>query len=360
MCEDVMPEGMTAKDLRRRDRVTVFALEAADQAWRDSGLDIEDEDPGRCGVIVGTGIGGLQTIQDELDVFFHKGPRRVSPMMLPKVLVNMASGEVGIRLGLRGPNKSVVTACAAATQSIGTALHMIRHGYADVMVAGGSEAGVVPFGVAGFCALRALSTKRNDEPEKASRPFDKDRDGFIIAEGAGLLVLEEEEHAKKRGAEIICEAAGIGENCDAYHVTAPQPDGSGGAEVIRLALNDARVDADDVDYYNAHGTSTPLNDVSEAKALVSVFGAETMPLVSSTKSMTGHLLGAAGAIEGIAAVQAIRTQVVPPNINYETPDPDITVNLVANEAREADVAIAVSNSLGFGGHNASAVFRAYG
>ena len=358
LAADCAPEGMTPKDIHRQDRYSIFAVEAADQAWRQSGLELSSINADRAGVIIGSGIGGIETIQDEVIRMHEGGPRRVSPLMVPKGLVNMASGNVAIRLGLKGPNKAIVTACSTANHCIGEAADLIRLGRADVMLAGGSEAPINKFSISGFMAMRALST-RNDEPTRASRPFDKDRDGFVIAEGAGILVIESEDHARARGAEILAEVSALGESCDAHHITAPMEDGSGSAKAIRLALDEARLNPDDVDYYNAHGTSTPLNEPGEAKALRLVFG-ENMPPVSSTKSMTGHLLGAAGAVEAIASIQAIRLGIIPPNINFETPDPECLVNIVANESRRADVAIVVSNSLGFGGHNAALVLRRYG
>ncbi|MCH7910568.1 MAG: beta-ketoacyl-ACP synthase II [Candidatus Hydrogenedentes bacterium] len=355
--DDVTPEGMTAKDLNRMDRYSVFAVEACDQAWKQSGLRIEELDPFRCGAVFGSGIGGIGTIAEEVVRLHEGGPRRVSPFMIPKGIASMAAGNVAIRLGLRGPNKSIVTACASANHCIGEAASLIRLGKADVIVAGGAEAPVIPFGVAGFISMRAMST-RNDAPEQASRPFDKDRDGFVLGEGAGALVIESEEHAKARGAEILAEVGGMGETCDAFHLVAPREDGSGAARAIQFALEDAGIQPEDIDYFNAHGTSTRYNEVAEAKSLRTVFG-DNMPLVSSTKSMTGHLLGAASAIEAIACIQSIRSGVIPPSINFETPDPECEVNLVANEAREADVAITLSNALGFGGHNAALVLRRY-
>jgi 3-oxoacyl-[acyl-carrier-protein] synthase II len=358
-CEECIPEGMGPKDLRRRDRYCLFALAAADEAWKQSGLDLETSNPERIGVVLGSGIGGLETIEEQHLVYLEKGPTRVSPMMLPKILSNMAAGEVAIRLGgLQGPNKAVVTACASGAQSIAEAVNNIRCGHADVMVAGGSEAGVVPFGVAGFAAIKALS-RRNDDPERASRPFDVDRDGFVLGEGAGIVVVEAEEHAKARGAEILLEFAGYGETCDAYHVTAPRPDGSGAASAMNIALKDAGLAPESVDYFNAHGTSTKYNDMAECQALIRVFGENASPPVSSTKSMIGHLLGAAGAVEAVACAKSILTGVIHPSINYETPDPECPVNIVANEARETPVRVAMSNSLGFGGHNASIVVKAY-
>lgn len=355
--DPVEPEGMSQKDLRRRDRYTLFALKAADDAWQQCGLHIEDLDAERCGVVLGSGIGGLETIAEQHLVYLDKGPTRVSPMMLPKILSNMAAGEVAIRLGLRGPNKAVVTACASGAQSIAEAANNIRCDHADIMVAGGSEAGVVSFGIAGFAAIKALS-RRNDDPEKASRPFDKDRDGFVIGEGAGILVLEEEEHAKARGAKILCRFAGYGETCDAYHVTAPRPDGSGAAGAMQRAIQDAGLTAADISYFNAHGTSTKYNDIAEALALRTVFG-ENSPPVSSTKSMIGHLLGAAGAVEAVACALTIMTNKMHPSLNYETPDPECEVNIITGQAKGGEVKAVMSNSLGFGGHNASLIMSRY-
>lgn len=359
LAPEVIPAGMGSKDLNRQDPYSIYAIEAADQAWAQSGLDIEKEDRFRCGAMIGSGIGGIGTIADEVLRLNERGPRRVSPLMIPKGLANMGSGNVGIRLGLQGPNKCVVTACASATHSIGDAAKLIRAGEVDVMVAGGSEAAVVPFGVAGFGAMKALSC-RNDDPERASRPFDADRDGFVIAEGAGILVLESEEHAKARGAEILAEVVGYGESCDGYHITSPRPDAAGAIYAMEMALTDAAMDPSKVDYFNAHGTSTKYNEISEAMALQRVFGEDTMPPVSSTKSMMGHLLGAAGGVEAIACILAIRDGILPPNINFDTPDPECKVNIVANEAREAKIDVTMSNSLGFGGHNASIIIARYG
>jgi 3-oxoacyl-[acyl-carrier-protein] synthase II len=354
---DVNPEGMNNKDLRRQSRYTQFAVEASIQAMRDSGLDMSKENPFRVGVIFGSGIGGIETVNEDSVKMAEGGPRKISPLMIPKGLTNMGSGAIAIQHGLQGPNKAIVTACATGTNCIGDAAEMIRAGKADVIFAGGSEASVIPFGVAGFCAMRALST-RNDEPERASRPFDAERDGFVMGEGAGVLVLEDEEHAKARGAHIYGYVAGMGETCDAYHITSPRPDGSGPAEATRAALRDAKLNPEDIDYYNAHGTSTKLNDSSESLALHTVYGSD-MPPVSSIKSMVGHLLGAAGAVEAIACLLAMRDSVIPPNINYENPDPECQVNLVANEAREQPLKAVMSNSLGFGGHNASLILRKY-
>jgi 3-oxoacyl-[acyl-carrier-protein] synthase II len=348
---------MSKKDIARRDTYVLFGLEAADQAWAHAGLDLNKENPLRVGTTVGTGIGGLGTIQEQVTKFANSGPRRVSPLMVPKVLTNMAAGEIAMRLGIMGPCKAVVTACAAGTQSIGDAMNAIQYGKADVMLAGGAEAGTVPFGLAGFSAMRALSS-RNDEPERASRPFDADRDGFVMGEGSGILVLESEEHAKARGAEIYGEVLGHGETSDAHHITSPRPDGAGAIGAMKLALEDAGLNPGDIGYFNAHGTSTKYNDSSESSALHAVFGKD-MPPVSSTKSMTGHLLGATGAIEAIACLKAIADGILPPNINYDTPDPECDINIVANEARESSIDVAMSNSLGFGGHNASLIVRRY-
>ncbi len=332
-------------------------MEAAGQAWRQSGLEVNDENPLRCGVVMGSSIGGVEDISENSVRFHEGGPRRVSPLVMVKGLSNMAAGVIGIHLGLQGPNKCVSTACATGAQSICVAADAIRLGQADVMVAGGAEAVLMPYGLAAFCAMRALST-RNDAPEKASRPFDADRDGFVMGEGAGALILESEAHARRRGAVILGTLAGYGETCDAYHVVAPRPDGAGPAAAMRLALEQAGVSPTKVDYCNAHGTSTKLNDAAESLAFRTVFG-DTPPPVSSTKSMIGHLLGAAGAVEAIACLLSIRDNVMHPSVNYDTPDPDCPINLVANSAREDRVDIALSNSLGFGGHNATLVFRRY-
>ena len=353
----VQPEGFGAKEMRRYSRAIVFAVAAADEAMKQAGVDMDKEDPYRCGVIVGSGFGGTEVIYENAVKLDKAGPRRVSPLLVPSGIINMIPGVLAIRYHFQGMNKSVVTACATGTQCIGDAVMWIRQNKADVMLAGASEACVTPLGLAGFGAMHALST-RNDEPEKASRPFDRDRDGFVLAEGAGILVLESEEHARARGAEILAEVVGVGETCDAHHITAPAPDAQPVAQAMRLALQEAGLSPSAIDYYNAHGTSTRLNDPIETLALKQVFG-DSMPPVSSTKSMTGHLLGAAGAIEAIACVMAVRDGILPPNINYENPDPECAVNIVANVAREASVATAMSNSLGFGGHNASIILRRY-
>ncbi|NLF56864.1 MAG: beta-ketoacyl-ACP synthase II [Candidatus Hydrogenedens sp.] len=354
----VVPEGMDPKELRRQSRYILFAVEAANQAWKQSGLSLEGRDPQRFGVNIGSGIGDIGEIHDNALLLERSGPRRVSPFFIPKALANMAAGIVAIRFGLRGPNRALVTACATGAQSLASAADSIRLGQADVMLAGGAEAAATPFSLASFGALRALST-RNEEPERASRPFDADRDGFVLAEGAGVLVLESESHARARGAEILAELAGYGETCDAFHAVAPRPDGSGCAASMRAALAMAGIAPEQVGYINAHGTRTKLNDIAESAAILSVFG-PAGPLVSSTKSMTGHLLGAAGAVEAIACVQTLLTGVIHPSINYENPDIECPINIVSNTAREANIAFALSNSLGFGGHNASLVFKRHG
>ncbi len=357
IAEDVEIDGMDNKEMRRMSRYAQFAIFAAEQAWKQAGLDISKEDPFRCGTSVGSGIGGLNEINIDSVRMAEGGARRVSPLMVPKGLANMAAGAVAIRLGLLGPNKCVVTACASGTHSLGDAASLIQSGKADVMVAGGAEATVIPFGIAGFCAMKALST-RNDEPEKASRPFDMERNGFVMGEGAGIMVLESEEHAKARGAEILGVVAGMGDTCDAYHITAPRPDGSGVAAAMKEALREAKLNPEDIGYFNAHGTSTKLNDAGECKALHIVFGEETPP-TSSTKSMIGHLLGAAGGVEAVICILAMRDGILPPNINYDTPDPECQLNLVANNAIEKKVSAVMSNSLGFGGHNASIILTKY-
>lgn len=351
------PASITGKDRTRMDLFTVYAVDAAEQAWAHAGLDISRLNPRRCGVVLGSGIGGMGTIEEQAVRIHEGGPKRVSPLFIPKGLANMASAGVAMRLGLTGPNKAIVTACSAAAHSIADAAASIQSGRADLVLAGGTEAAVTSLAMAGFGAMKALSF-RNDEPERASRPFDRDRDGFVIAEGAGVLVCESEEHARARGAEILGEVAGAGESCDAYHITTPRPDGSGAVAAMLGAIADAQCHPSDIGYVNAHGTSTAYNDAAESLALRIAFGG-AVPPVSSTKSMTGHLLGAAGAVEAIACLLAIRDGILPPSINYETPDPECNIPIVANEARESKVAVALSNSLGFGGHNASLVFRRY-
>jgi len=342
---------------KRMDRFTQFAVAAAEQAVRDSGIDFSKVDPYRAGVIVGTGIGGIKEIEEQHVRLLNKGPRQVSPFTVPKLMGNAASGSVAIRYGLQGPNICVVSACASASHAIGEAFCNIVAGRSDVMITGGSEAALTPIGLASFCAARSLST-RNDDPAGASRPFDRDRDGFVLGEGAGVIVLEEYEYARKRGARIYAELLGYAATDDAYHVTAPRPGGEGAAEAMRLALKDARVEPERVDYVNAHGTGTELNDMAESKAIKAVFGQHAYKLlVSSTKSSLGHLLGASGAVELIVTVKTLNESVVPPTINLENPDPrcDPKIDYVARQARQAKVDVAISNSFGFGGHNACLV-----
>jgi 3-oxoacyl-[acyl-carrier-protein] synthase II len=349
---------MDPKEVRRNDRYTHFGFVAAGQAVKDSGVDFAKEDGDRCGVIIGSGIGGMQTYENQLRVLFERGPRKVSPFTIPALIVNMCSGLVAIEYGARGPNFGVVSACASGAHAMGEAAHAIRRGEADVMIAGGSEATITPFAYASFCAMKAMSTC-NGIPQKASRPFDRLRDGFVMGEGAGILVLESLDHARARGARIYCELAGYGASCDAYHITQPDPDGKGLSLAMRRALETAGVEPSQVDYINAHGTATPYNDRFETLAIKKVFGdhARRLP-VSSTKSMTGHLLGAAGGIEAVACVKTIETGRIAPTINLEEPDPDCDLDYVPNVARTAPVRTVLTNNLGFGGQNASAVFRA--
>jgi len=342
---------MERKTARHLDRFAQFALVAAHYAVADSGLNFSKEDPFRCGVIFGSGIGGMMEFEDQHTNFMNGGPRRVSPFVVPKMIVNSASGNISIRYGLQGPNTAVATACASAAHAIGDAFRAIQYGQADVMVSGGAEAGITPMGVAGFISARALS-QRNDTPQQASRPFDKDRDGFVLGEGAGVLVLEELERAKKRGAKLYAEVLGTGNTADAHHITAPHPDGAGAAMAMQFALQDAKLNPEDVQYVNAHGTSTELGDRAETMAMKKIFGEHARRLaVSSTKSMLGHLLGASGAVELIATILSIRDGVVHPTINYVTPDPDCDLDYVPNVARQLKVRRAISNSFGFGGHN---------
>jgi len=335
------------------EKFVQFAVTAAKEAVDDSGLDIPNENPFKIGVLVGSGIGSLRIIEEQHAVILKRGPSRITPFLIPMLIVNMASGHISIMFKLKGPNSCTTTACAAGTHALGNAFKIIQRGDADVMVTGGTESCITPLGVGGFCALKALST-RNNEPERASRPFDKERDGFVIAEGSGMVVLEEYEHAKKRNARIYAEVIGFGMSGDGYHMTAPDPTAESPAECMRSALKDAGIKPEDVSYINAHGTSTSLNDKVETLAIKKVFGdcAKKVP-ISSTKSMTGHLLGAAGGIEFVACCLAIKDGIIPPTINYENPDPDCDLDYVPNKARKAKVDICMSNSLGFGGHNAT-------
>jgi 3-oxoacyl-[acyl-carrier-protein] synthase II len=348
---------MPAKEVRRTDRFTHYAVAAARKAIADARLEMDREDVNRVGVLIGSGIGGMETIEEQVGTLLKKGPQRVSPFMIPMLIVNMASGYVSMLLGAKGPNLAVVSACATATHALGEAARAIVHNDADVMIAGGSEAAITQMGYAGFCAMRAMST-RNDQPEKASRPFDAGRDGFVMGEGAGVCILESLDHAKRRGAPIYCELAGYGITGDAYHMSAPAPEGEGAARAMAMALRHAQLNPEEIDYINAHGTSTPVGDKCETQAIKAVFGGHARKLaVSSTKSMTGHLLGAAGAIETAACALAIRHNLVPPTINYEQPDPDCDLDYVPNHARPMEVRACVNNSLGFGGHNASLVVK---
>ncbi|NPA52873.1 MAG: beta-ketoacyl-ACP synthase II [Aquificae bacterium] len=350
---------MDAKDAKRMSRYVQYAFAAAKEAMKDSGLELDKIDHNKAGVIVGTGIGGLRDIEAQHSVILEKGARRVSPFFIPSGISNIASGYISIEYGFKGPNTCVVTACATGTHAVGDALKIIQRGDADIMIAGGSEAAITPLGLAGFASMKALST-RNEEPQKASRPFDAQRDGFVMGEGSGILILEELEHAKKRGAKIYAEVLGYGMTGDAYHITAPCADADGAVRVIKMALNDARINPPEVDYINAHGTSTPLNDRVETLAIKEVFGKHAYELkISSIKSMIGHLLGAAGAVEAIATVKTIKEGIIPPTINYEYPDPECDLDYVPNKAIEYPVKVAVSNSFGFGGTNACLVFKAY-
>jgi 3-oxoacyl-[acyl-carrier-protein] synthase II len=350
---------LAPKDQRRVDDFILYAIAAADEAVKDSGwVPASDEDKERTGVIIGSGIGGLGTIERTSIELYEKGPRRVSPFFIPSALINLASGQVSIRHGFKGPNHSVVTACATGAHAIGDAARLIKYGDADVMVAGGAEAAICPVGVAGFIACRAMSTNFNDAPQKASRPYDKDRDGFVMGEGAGVLVLEEYEHAKARGAKIYAEVAGYGLAGDAYHITAPAEDGDGGFRAMKAAIKDAGIDPSEIDYINAHGTSTPLGDEIELGAVTRILGdAAKNVTMSSTKSATGHLLGAAGAIESAFAVLAIRDQIAPPTINLDNPSVETQIDLVPHKAKPMKIDVALSNSFGFGGTNASVVFK---
>jgi len=349
---------MDPKDARRNDRYTHFGFVAAKQAVRDSGLDMAKEDGDRVGVLIASGIGGMHTYETQLKVLAERGPRKVSPFTIPSLIGNMCAGLVAIELGARGPNFGIVSACASGTHALGEAAHMIRRGDADVMIAGGSEAAITPFAYASFCSMKAMST-RNDAPGSANRPFDKNRDGFIMGEGAGVLVLESLAHARARGARVYCELAGYAASCDAHHITQPDPEGKGLSLAMRRALECASAAPTSVDYINAHGTSTPYNDKFETLAIKKVFGAHAYRLpISSTKSMTGHLLGAAGGIESVICVKTIEQGIIAPTTNLEEPDPDCDLDYVPNVARHAPVRTVLSNNLGFGGQNAAVVFRA--
>ena len=358
--KDFNPEDyIQPKEVKKMDLFIHYALAAAHIAVKDAGLDMGKEDPERVGVVVGTGLGGLPTIEKYHSVLLERGPGRITPFFIPMLIANEAPGHIAIQHGIKGPNLCIVTACATGAHSIGDACRIIQYGDADVMVAGGSEANLTPLTVGGFNAMKALST-RNDDPMKASRPFDRDRDGFVVAEGSGIIILEELEHAKKRGARIYAEMAGYGYNGDAYHITAPCPDGDGFIRCMRMALRDAHISPDHVDYINAHGTSTKLNDYIETLAIKEVFKEKAYRIpVSSTKSMTGHLLGAAGAVEAVFSILSIRDQVCPPTINYENPDPECDLDYVPNTARKCTINTVMSNGFGFGGTNSTLVFRRF-
>ncbi len=350
-------EFLGRKEARRIDRFAQFALYAAEQAINDSGLDLQNIDLSRAGVYVGSGIGGITEMQIQQTRIVNAGPQKVSPFLIPKLMSNAGPGQIAIRCGFKGPNWAIATACASGTHAIGEAAGIIEQGKADIMITGGAEAAVGPLGMGGFCSLKALST-RDVPPEQASCPFDKERDGFVLGEGSGILVLEEEEYAKKRGARIYATLAGYGNTCDAHHITAPLEDGSGAARAMSDALRDAGANPENIGYVNAHGTSTQLNDIMETKAIKSVFGdAARNTAISSTKSMTGHLLGASGGLEAVICVLVIEKGVVPPTINLNHPDPECDLDYVPNEAREMDVRTALKNSFGFGGHNAALVIR---
>ena len=350
---------LSSKETKRSERFVQFAVAAASQAVADAGIQIEQEDPFRCGVLIGSGIGSMKLIEEQAHVLRDRGPKKLSPFMIPMLIVNMAPGHVAINLGFKGPNSCTATACASGTHGLGEAFRLVQRGDADIMLGGGTESCITPLAVGGFCALMALS-RSNDDPTGASRPFDKERDGFVIGEGAGVVVLEELEHAKKRKAQIYAEMVGYGMTADAYHMTAPDPEGAGAAKAMAMALDDAELRPDQVTYINAHGTSTELNDKIETLAIKQTFGkAADDVAVSSTKSMTGHLIGGAGGVEGVISALAIKHGVMPPTINYKHPDPECDLDYIPNEARQAPVDVALSNSLGFGGHNATVIFRAF-
>lgn len=352
-------EYMDRKDAKRMDRFAQFAVATSQQALADAKLEITALNAEQIGVMIGTGVGGLKVMEEQQEVYLNRGPSRCSPFMVPMMIANMAAGLAAIHTGAKGPNSCPVTACAAGSNAIGDAFRLVQQGYAQAMICGGTEAAVTPLAVAGFASARALST-RNDEPQLASRPFDRDRDGFVIGEGCGILILESLDHALSRGARIYAEIIGYGMTCDAYHMTAPVPGGEGAARCIQLALKDANLTPDQVDYVNAHGTSTPANDPTETQAIKTALGdAAQKIVVSSTKSMTGHLLGGSGGIEGVASVMAVNQNQVPPTINLDNPDDDCDLDYVPNQARKLNIDVALSNSFGFGGHNVTLVFKKY-
>lgn len=347
------------KQAKRMDRFAQFALAASFQALSDANLEINDLNAEQVGVVIGTGIGGLKVLEDQQEIYLNRGPSRCSPFMIPMMIANMAAGLTAIHVGAKGPNSCPVTACAAGSNAVGDAFRLIQRGEAQAMICGGTEAAVTPLGVAGFASAKALST-RNDDPEHACRPFDRDRDGFVIGEGSGILILESLEHAQARGAKIYGEIVGYGMTCDAYHMTSPTPEGTGAARAISLALKDGNLTPADVSYVNAHGTSTTTNDITETKALKKALGKSAYEVtISSTKSMTGHLLGGSGGIEAVATVMALAHNKIPPTINLTTPDPECDLDYVPNQAREVTVNCALSNSFGFGGHNITLAFKKY-
>jgi 3-oxoacyl-[acyl-carrier-protein] synthase II len=350
---------MEKKEVKKMDLFIHYALASAIMAIDDARLKFEESERSRIGTLIGTGMGGIPALEESHNVLLEKGPGRISPFFIPSIITNLASGQIAMRYGFRGPNSCVSTACATGNHAIGDSLELIKRGAADVMIAGGSEAVITPLTIGGFSAMKALST-RNDEPHRASRPFDKGRDGFVMGEGAGVLVLEELQHALRRGAKIYAELVGYGMSADAYHMTAPEPEGIGAIAAMRLALEAARLSPEDVDYINAHGTSTPMGDTAETRAIKQVFGGHAYRLaVSSVKSMTGHLLGAAGGVESVATVLTIYHGLIPPTINYDEPDPGCDLDYVPNKARQAEVRVALTNSFGFGGTNATLVFKQY-
>ncbi len=351
---------MAKKEAKRMDRFSQFAVAASKQALANANFVIDELNADRTGVLIGTGVGGIQVIETQNEVLLTKGPRKVSPFTVPSMIANMAAGLTAIHTGAKGPNSCTVTACAAGSHAIGDAFRLIQRGYADAMICGGTEAAITPLATAGFCSAKALSISRNDDPAHASRPFDKERDGFIMGEGAGILVLEELEHALARDAKIYGEIVGYGMTCDAYHMTAPVPEGLGATRAIELALQDGQIAPETVNYINAHGTSTPANDSTETKAIKKALGETAYNVaISSTKSMTGHLLGGSGGIEAVATIMAIANDRVPPTINLENPDPECDLDYIANQSRELTVEVALSNSFGFGGHNVTLAFKKY-
>lgn len=358
--KDFRPEDfMDKQHVRRFDVFIHYALAAARMAMQDSGLKIDSRNSHRVGCLTGSGLGGLSTIEKTYKELLEKGPRRISPFFIPGIIANMVPGQIAIEFGAKGPNMSIETACAASLHAVGESFSMIREGRCDAMITGGAEAVITPLGLGGFCSMRAVST-RNDEPQKASRPFDLNRDGFVMGEGAGILVIEELNQALERGARIYAEIVGYGQSGDAFHISAPEPEGEGAISCMSMAIEDSGLKPEDIDYINAHGTSTKLNDLSENKAIKQVFGAHAYKLaVSSTKSMTGHLLGAAGGVEAIYTTLTIKHGTIPPTINYETPDPECDLDYVPNVVRKAEVRVALTNSFGFGGTNGALVFKAY-